>query len=475
MVPGDPDLWYLGIINANNIQSNGGGGGEESNAGVFGRLSYAYQNKYLFNGTVRRDGTSRVAPQNRWGTFGSVGLGWVASEEDFVKNNLKGIDYLKIRASWGRLGNSKGIPANLFQQGLSNGSTAVFGDYIYTAITNAYRPDSALRTEIVQGTDIGFELRTLSNRLSVDVTLYDKTTNGNITSFPLPAAQGGLTYYTNLGKLTNKGIELSLGWNDNIGDFSYGLAGNMSYNKNKVVSLGNNTEFQIIGNSGANLTTTGQSIGYFYGYKQIGIYQTAREMLNQPVFTNSLPGDIRFADMNGDGMITPLDRTYLGSPFPPYSYGGNISLGYKGFDALIEGQGVAGNEIYTQRRTANFATLNYESNRLNAWTKAGSTNVEPILDNTRGNNFLFSSYFLEPGDYFRLRTVQVGYTFGKELMTKIGVQKLRIYISGQNVKTWTKATGYSPEPQIGSITGGGADNGVYPVPAIYSFGLNVTF
>ena len=475
VVPGDPDLWYLSIINANNILANGGGGGEETNAGAFARASYSFKNKYLFNGTIRRDGTSRVAPQNRWGTFGSVGLGWVASEEDFIKNNLKGIDYLKIRASWGRLGNSNGLSGNLYQQGLSNGSTAIFGDYIYTAITNAYRPDSALRYEIVQGTDIGFELRTLSNRLSVDVTLYDKTTDGNITSFPLPASQGGLTYYTNLGKLTNKGFELSLGWNDKIGAFSYGLAGNMAYNKNKVLSLGNNTEFQIIGNSGANLTTSGRSIGYFYGYKQLGIYQTAKDMVEQPAFSNSLPGDIRFADMNHDGIISPLDRTYLGTPFPPFSYGGSITLGYKGFDALIEGQGVAGNEIYTQRRTANFATLNYESNRLNAWTAPGTSNVEPILDNTRGNNFLFSSYFLEPGDYFRIRTVQLGYTFGKIAMSKLGVQQLRLYVSGQNLKTWTKATGYSPEAQIGSILGGGADNGVYPVPAIYSFGLNVTF
>jgi hypothetical protein len=153
----------------------------------------------------------------------------------------------------------------------------------------------------------------------------------------------------------------------------------------------------------------------------------------------------------------------------------SLSLGYKGFDALIEGQGVVGNSIYTQRRTSNFATLNYEANRLNAWTGPGTSNVEPILDNTRGNNFLFSSHYLEPGDYFRLRTVQLGYTFGKSLMTKIGAQKLRLYVSGQNLKTWTKATGYTPEAQIGSILGGGADNGVYPIPAVYSFGLNVTF
>ncbi|RZK42219.1 MAG: TonB-dependent receptor [Pedobacter sp.] len=476
VVPGDPDLWYLGIINANNPILNGGGGNEETNAGAFARLSYAYQNKYLFNGTIRRDGTSRVAPQNRWGTFGSVGLGWVATEESFIKDNLKGLDYLKIRASWGRLGNSNGLGGNRFQRTLSNGNQAIFGDFIYTAISDANRPDPNLRYEVVQGADVGVEFRIFNNRLNADINLYNKTTTGIITSFPLPAEQGSLPYITNLGKLTNKGIEASLSWTDKIGDsFSYGLSGNFTYNQNRVVSLGNTTDFQITGNSGVNLTNSGQSIGYFYGFRQIGIYQTPREMLTQPGFTNSLPGDIQFEDINGDGIISPLDRTYLGTPFPPYSYGLSLTLGYKGFDALIEGQGVAGNKIYTQRRTANFATLNYESNRLNAWTVPGSTNIEPILDNTRGNNFLFSSYFLEPGDYFRLRTVQLGYTFAPSLMTKIGAQRLRVYISGQNLHTWTKATGYTPEPQIGSILGGGADNGVYPVPAIYSFGLNVTF
>lgn len=474
VVPGDPDLWYLGIINVNNILSNGGGGSEETTAGAFARVSYSYNGKYLFNGTIRRDGSSRFAPANRWGTFGSFGLGWVASEESFIKDNLKGLDYFKLRASWGRLGNSNGVQPNLYQQGLSTGSTAIFGDNVYTAVQNAYIPDPNLRYEIVQGTDIGFDLRTFNNRFNAEVNLYDKTTDGILTSFPLLAGQ--LPFFTNLGKINNRGIEVSMGWNDKIGsDFSYGFSGNFSYNKNRVESLGNTTEFQITGNSGVNLTNTGYSIGYFYGYRQIGIYQTAREMLTQATFTNSLPGDIRYEDVNGDGIISPLDRTYLGTPFPPYSYGMSLTLGYKGFDALVEGQGVAGNKIYTQRRTANFATLNYESNRLNAWTTPGSTNIEPILDNTRGNNFLFSTYYLEPGDYFRLRTVQVGYTFGKSMLSKVGIQKMRVYLSGQNVKTWTKATGYTPEAQIGSILGGGADNGVYPVPAIYSVGLNVTF
>ncbi|MES2447793.1 MAG: TonB-dependent receptor [Bacteroidota bacterium] len=474
VVPGDPDLWYVGVVNPNNILNNGGGGNEESNAGVFGRLSYTYKDRYLFNGTIRRDGSSRFAPENRWGTFGSIGLGWVASEEDFFKDNVKGIDFLKLRASFGRLGNSNGVSPNLYQQGLTTGQTAIFGDNVYTAVDAAYTPDPNLRFEIIQGFDLGIDIRAFNSKYNAEINFYDKKTDGLLTSFPLIAGQR--PFFTNLGEVSNRGVEVSMGWTDKIGkDLSFNVSGNFSYNKNRVESIGNAIDFQIIGNGGVNLTNTGQSIGYFYGYRQTGIYQSTADLDKTPKFTNSLPGDISYEDVNGDGIISPLDRTYLGTPFPPYSYGMSLSLGYKGFDALIEGQGVAGNQIYTQRRTQNFATLNYEANRLNAWTAPGTSNVEPILDNTRGNNYLFSSHYLEPGDYFRLRTVQLGYTFGQNMLTKAGIQKLRLYVSGQNVQTWSKVTGYTPEAQIGSILGGGADNGVYPIPAVYSFGLNVTF
>lgn len=475
-VPNDPNLWYLGIVNANNPTFNGGEGGEQSNAGYFLRSSYSFQNKYLLNATVRRDGNSKLPQSNRWRTFGSVGLGWVASEEGFFKDNIKGIDFLKLRAAWGRLGNSNGLPNNLYQLGLSNGSNAVFGDNIYTAVQNAYLPDPNLNYETVQGIDLGLDVKALNNRLSLELGLYNKTTSGILTSYPLLASQGSLPFYTNLGKITNKGIEVVLGWNDKIGDeFTYSVNTNFGYNKNVVNSLGNTTNFQILGNGGINVTETGQSIGYFYGYKQTGIYQTPADIARTPAFGTSLPGDISYADMNGDGVLSPADRTYLGTPFPPYSYGLSINLAYKGFDATIDGQGVAGNMIYTQRRNSNFAILNYEANRLNAWTAPGSTNVEPILDNARANNFLFSSYFLEKGDYFRVRNVQVGYTFKPNALMKAGIQKLRLFVSGQNIKTWSKVTGYTPEAQIGNILAGGADNGIYPVPAIYSFGLNVTF
>lgn len=468
-----PEFWYIGVSNANNPGNFDGGGGESAIEGYFGRLSYSYMGKYLVNATVRRDGSSKFAPQNRWGTFGSVGLGWIASEESFMRK-VKGIDYLKIRGAWGLTGNANGFADNLYKPGISNASTAVFGDNVYSSIQASYIPDPNLHWETVKGVDLGFDLRTLNNRMNLEFTWYNRTTTDILTAVTLP--NDSRSYFTNLGQITNKGVEVNLGWNDRVNkDLTYGVSVNFSYNKNVVNSIGNNFNFSIIGNGGANLTTTGQSIGYFYGYRQVGIYQSSADMSKTATFTNSLPGDIAYADTNGDGVITPADRGYIGTPFPPYSFGGNLTVGYKGFDLELDVQGMAGHKIYAQRRTSTFAVLNYEVNRLNAYTVPGSSNVEPILDNTRGNNFLMSSYYLEPGDYFRIRNFQLGYTFSKNFLAKAGIKKARVFVNGQNLKTWSRVTGYSPEPIIGSILGGGADNGSYPVPAVYSFGLNLTF
>lgn len=472
-VPDDPDFWYLGVVNVNNPISNGGGGSESAIAGGFARVGYNYQGKYLLNATIRRDGSSKFAPANRWGTFGSIGAGWVVSDEAFF-SKVKGIDFLKLRGAWGITGNANGFADNLYKPGIQNASTAIFGDNIYTSIQAAYIPDPNLRWETVRGLDIGFDIRAINNRLNAEFTFYDRTTTDILTAVTLPNETR--SYFTNLGKITNRGVEVNVGWNDRIGkDLTYGVSANFSYNNNVVNSIGDNFNFAIIGNGGANLTTSGKSIGYFYGYTQTGIYQSTADLGKQPSFINSLPGDISYADRNGDGLLTADDRGYIGTPFPPYSYGGTLSLGYKGFDFQLEAQGSAGHSIYTQRRTSTFAVLNYEANRLNAWTTPGSTNVEPILDNTRGNNFLMSTYYLEPGDYLRIRLLQLGYTFEQTALSKIGVKKARVFISGQNVKTWSQVTGYSPEPLIGSILGGGADNGAYPVPAVYSLGINVTF
>lgn len=476
-VPDDPDFWYLGIVNQNNPLSNSGGGSEDALFGSFLRGTYSYQGKYLLNATLRRDASSKFAPENRWGTFGSVGAGWIISQEDFF-NTVKGIDFLKLRAAWGLTGNSNGLANNLYEPGIQNASTAIFGDNIYTSIQAAYEPDPDLHFEVVQGIDLGIDIRTLKNRLNAEITFYNRKTTDILTMVErlATATNSGVPYYTNLGEITNKGVELNLGWSDGIGkDFKYSIGANFSYNKNKVVAIGDKFDFQITGNGGVNLTKTGQSIGYFYGYTQIGIYQSTADLAKMASFSNSQPGDIAYADLNNDGVITPADRGYIGSPFPDYNYGANISLEYKGFDLDIQGQGSAGHKIYTQRRTSTFAVLNYETMRLNAWTAPGTSNVEPILDNTRGNNFLMSTYYLEPGDFFRIRLLQLGYTFKQAFISKAGIQKARLFISAQNLKTWSKVTGYSPEPLIGSILGGGADNGSYPVPAVYSLGINLTF
>lgn len=473
-IPNDQDFWYLGIINNSNpAASVGGGGGESAQMSYFGRVNYAFRDKYLLNLSVRRDGISKFAPENRWGTFGSVGLGWVVSDEGFF-DNVKKVDFLKLRSAWGTLGNAQGFGNNLYLPGLNTSVVGVFGNNVYPSVIPAYIPDPNLHWEVIRGFDVGLEMKAFNYRFSADVALYDRTTKDIITTVDLPNQP--LNLLTNLGTISNRGIEVSLGWNDKIGEnFTYSISPNFSYNQNKVESIGDNFNFQLTGNGGANRTVSGESIGYFYGYKQVGVYQSTADLDKMPGFSNSLPGDIAYADIDGNGVINANDRTNLGSPFPDFNYGINLSLSFKNFDAILEGQGVAGNHIYTQRRTSNFAVLNYESNRLNAWTSPGTNNVEPVLDNTRGNNFLFSSYFLEPGDYFRLRTVQLGYTFGKTMLAKAGIKGLRLFLSGQNIHTFSKTTGYTPEAPLGNILGAGADNGIYPVPAVYTFGLNATF
>ncbi|HET7118176.1 MAG TPA: TonB-dependent receptor [Hanamia sp.] len=474
-IPNDPTLWYLNVAQQSNPGNFGGNAAEDASTSYMARVNYSYQGKYLLNATFRRDGTSKFSPSHQWGNFGSIGAGWVMTDEHFMQN-IGWLNFLKLKGAWGTVGNGLNIGNYLSYPVLENSNVGIFGNNVYPSVVPKYIPDPNLHWEKVEGKDAGFEARLLNNRLSLDVDFYDRKTHDILTTITLPGASGNVNYFTNLGSIDNKGIEVTAGWHDKLGkNFSYSVNGNFSVNKNKVESIGNNINFQILGNGGVNVTETGNSIGFFYGYIQTGIYQTTAQLDKQPHMSSSAPGDIAYKDVNGDGKIDQNDRTYLGSPFPKYNFGGNISLNYKDFDLGIDLQGVAGNKIYVQRRTATFAILNYETNRLDAWTGAGTTNIEPILDNTRSNNYLFSTYWLEPGDYLRIRMVQLGYTFSPRILKTSGIQTFRIYLSGQNMATFTKATGYSPEVPISNITAAGADNGVYPVPAIYSFGVNLTF
>ncbi|WP_293302065.1 TonB-dependent receptor [Pedobacter sp. UBA4863] len=474
-IPNDPDLWYVGIVDPDNPTTLGGGGANRSSVGAFARANYAYKERYLINASIRRDGISRLSPQNRWGTFGSLGLGWVVSEENFFKN-IKGIDFLKLRGAWGSTGNASGIADFIYLPGLNTGGSGVFGDFIYPSVAPDYLPDRNLRWESNRGLDMGFDLKALNNKLSAEVVYYDRKAKDIITSITLPGSTGVTRYITNAGTISNKGLEVALGWTDNITkNLKYSISPNFSYNKNEVTSIGDKIDFLLTGNGTVNRTVTGQSVGHFYGYRQAGIYQTVSQIENSPTLAGVLPGDIMYQDINKDGKIDEKDMENLGSPFPSWNYGINFSLSYKNFDFLVQGQGVAGNYIYTQRRVVTFTDANLETNRLNAWDGAGTSNIEPILDKGRSGNYRFSTYFLEPGDYFRLRTLQLGYTYKPKNTTGMMLKSLRMYLSGQNLYTWSKVSGYTPEVPIGNVLGGGADNGTYPIPAVYTFGINVTF
>ncbi len=475
-VPDNSIFWYLNIIQPTptNPGSFSGGGEEDASASFLGRINYSFNNRYLLNLSFRRDGTSKFSPSHQWGNFGSIGAGWVVTDENFMKN-VSWLDFLKLKFSWGTVGNGLNIGNYLSYPVLSNANVGVFGDNVYPAVTSSYIADPNLHWETVEGRDAGFELRAVRNRLSFDVDFYDRKTDDILTYITLP--NDSRPYFTNLGTIDNRGVEITAGWKDNITkDLSYSINGNFSVNKNKVVSIGNNFDFEIT--NGINRTRSGYSIGYFYGYVQTGIYQSQTAIDKAPHIYAPLsqPGDISYLDLNGNDTISAADdRTYIGTPFPKYNFGVSVSFAYKGFDLQVDGQGVAGNMIYLKRRTYTFADLNYETNRLDAWHGEGTSSTEPILDPRRGNNSLFSTYWLEKGDYFRIRTLQLGYTFNPASPTNSVIKMLRLYVSGQNIATFTKATGFSPEVPIGSPVSGGADDNVYPLPAIYSFGLNVTF
>ena len=317
-IPNDPNFWYINVANQANPGSYGGGGSESSVVGGFGRVSYSFNNKYLINATIRRDGSSKFAPENRWGTFGSVGVGWVASDEGFFQN-INAIQFLKFRGAWGATGNANGFADFLWKPGLNNASTAVFGENVYTSVQASYIPDPNLRWEVVNGIDLGFDLRTFGSRLNVGFTYYNRTTNGILTAVTIPNETR--SFFTNLGEISNKGVELELGWDDRISDdFSYNINANFSYNENNVESIGDNLNFQLFGNGGVNRTISGYSIGHFFGYEQTGIIQSTADLFKTPALSNTLPGDIAYKDINNDGVINQDDRDYLGTPFPPYSF-----------------------------------------------------------------------------------------------------------------------------------------------------------
>lgn len=470
-VPNNPRFWYI-QVDPTNQASAGGDAWERATLSYLFRTLYSYENKYLVNLSFRRDGTSAFPSDGgRWQNFGAVGLGWVTSSETFMEG-IDYIDYLKVKASWGILGNQNTGTQYPFYPVLTSANSGVFGNNVVPAYTPSYLPDPNLRWETVRAYEGGIELTTLNNRLRFEGVYYNKLTRDVLVT--IPGIAGTTPGVGNLGRVKNNGFEFLLNWSNSFSkDFSYSVSANLTTINNEVLEL-STSGYEIV--QDPSRTKAGFPIGFFYGYVSEGIYQTAEEIRKSPVNTlnDVRPGDIKFRDVTGDGRITPEDRTMIGNPTPDLTYGGNITLNYKGFDLGVDVMGVYGNEIFRNWGRGTFAQFNYPAYRLDRWNGVGTSNWEPILSTGRANNYLISSYYVEDGSFFRIRNVQLGYNFDPGMLSNLHIKSLRLFLNAQNLKTFKNSTGYTPELG-GSATSFGIDNGTYPLPAIYTFGVNLNF
>lgn len=474
-IPNDKRFWYIdnGFGDPTTKRSSSGQWERATVSSLF-RVLYNYKGKYLLNGSFRRDGSSQISPFNRYKNFYSVGAAWELTKEKFMaKQEL--FNFLKLKASWGILGvqNTYGYDYP-FYPALQSGNTAVFGNNIVPAYSLSYEPQRDLTWETVNAKEIGFEFYALNNRLHAEAAYYDKTTRDIMTIVPTGSGRYRLD---NVGDLRNKGFEFSAGWNQKLTkDWSFSVNANITTFSNKVGDLGGNR--LPASEERPNQTEAGYPIGYFYGYVVEGLYQSYADKLGSPkvIGYDYGPGDFKYKDINGDNVIDTKDRTMIGNPTPDFMYGISLQASYKGFDFGMDFNGVYGNEIYRYWGSSElpFTTFNYPSFKMNRWTGEGTSNWDPILGANHTINRLPSTYGIEDGSYFRIRNIQLGYNFNPELLKKVYIKNIRLFANVQNLKTFKRNSGYTPEFG-GTATSFGIDNGNGPVPLVFTGGINVTF
>lgn len=466
------DFWMLNMGDDRTARV-GDSFAEETFISYLARINYSYASKYLLTATFRADGSSKFSPNKRWGYFPSIGTGWVISEENFMKG-IKQINFLKLKASWGQLGNDKIGNYLWFPTINPMGQQVVVDGKTYYIPTVSNMVDENIHWEVVSGFDVGIEGRFFDSKLSVDLGYYTKKTSDLLARVAPPVSVGAGYAITNAGSIRNKGFEFVIGWRDNIDDFSYGISVNGSTLKNEVLELGNDNSDIVSGTY--HRTSVGHSVGSMYGYVQDGIFQNQAEIDNYyPASWKSRPGDIRYKDLNGDKKIDDKDRTFIGNNLPEFTYGINLNAGYKNFDLSIDFNGLTGRDIINTKKLMSFSQFNYYEFNLGRWHGEGTSNFEPVIDNTRSHNYLPSTNLLEDGSYFRIREIQLGYSFSKKVLKSLGVNKFRIYVNAQNPLTFKHNSGYTPEI-TGSILEGGVDGGgTYPLPTTYTAGVSLSF
>jgi TonB-linked SusC/RagA family outer membrane protein len=452
---------------------------------LFARVNYNYMEKYLFTGIYRRDGSSRFGSNNKYGVFPSFSLGWVVSKENFWKAN-EIVNSLKIRGGYGVVGNDA-ISDFGYLATVTGGFNYAVGNS--GNITTGYAPASLdnpdLRWEQTSQANIGFESR-LFKSLTFTFDYYNKKTSGILRPVTIPGYVGvSSSPVGNIADMQNRGLEFEIGYSKKFGQLNFSANGNLAYLKNTVTYVASDANY-IVGDASfqsmgaVTRTQEGQSYNSFYGYKTAGIFQNQAEInaytnskggLIQP---NAKPGDFRWVDTNGDGTITELDKQFLGSSIPKYTFGLTLNFDYKGFDLMVFASGAAGNKIFQGLRRLDISNSNWQTVALSRWTGEGTSNTFPRLtsNDTNGNFGNMSDFYLEKGDYIRLKVVQFGYTIPNYMVSKLGLNKLRLYVSAENLLTLTKYTGYDPE-----IGGGvfGIDKGVYPQARSFMLGVQLQF
>ncbi len=470
-VPEGADEWkYIGLGNKEGATVSDDGS-RYRGLSYFTRLNYNYDDKYMLMFTFRADGSSKY--NDKWGYFPSIGAAWVVSQEPFMQNqNI--FDYLKLRASWGKLGNDKiaasaGFASINNVQGVFGTNTAIDG---YTNSSNF----SWLAWEVVNETNIGVNFSTLKNRLNADIDWYYRLTDNAVISPTLPMQT--TTIAGNYGEILNSGLEVSLNWSDKIGkDFSYNIGANLAYLHNEVKSLKDN---MTIIRGGKTVNKVGEKMNSYYGYKVIGIYQTAEECAADPIaVTNNLePGDFKYEDVNGDGVIDGSDKQILGSYVPDFTYGFNFGLTYKNLDFAVTTYGQAGGELWNRKRALRYAASNYNFDKAqyeNRWTGEGSTNSNPsakaLTKSWNVSDSNNASYFVESSNYFRIQNITLGYSFKNIKFGSYTMPGIRLSLTADRPFTFFKANSFTPELSDSE----GWDTEVYPLTATYTFGVQIDF
>lgn len=474
---------YLTEIDAATGTVTGSGSyGEYSLISYFGRINYSYGDRYLVQLTGRRDGTSKLPNQRRWGNFFSGSLGWRISQEKFF--DVDWVDDLKIRANYGSLGNSN-IGNWDYVATLNSGPRAVFGTGETVAIgtTQSRLVNTDLVWEKKTTLNVGLDFTTLNSRLRFTADYFQSKSKDLLVYLPILMSTGneGGAPAVNAGSLSNRGVEFELSWNDRAGDFSYSASLNLSHVKNRVDDLGYGQTAYLTSTSKSEI---GQSLGMWYMYKMLGIFQSQEEINSyknadgKVIQPNALPGDIKYDDYNGDGQISSEDRQIVGNPWPKLEMGFNFSASWRGIDFALNSYGRFGQEVYNG---AAYAAGDFQNNQNNfngivPWTQEHPVNDRPRIvygdsRNTRGDQ----DRWLEDGSFFRISDITLGYSLPTRAIRKIGLEKVRFAVTGKNLVTFTKYSGLDPEFADGGIWTIGYDGCSFPNPRAVQFAVSLTF